>query len=182
MLPVFFKSYNAQQINEILSQRAKHGLHNYEHENLARISALTTKRTNSDARVAIKTLFYSVTCKGMSIEECFEKARKDIIVDMVTDLSDSTLMILQAVVKTKSAFARDIYKTYCRISSGNSEKPFSYVYFSSNLSFLQSLGLIALISTKVGRAYANRVMLTFDQPVLEPIYNMRFGNSQHQWN
>ena len=180
--PVFFKSYDAQQINEILSQRAKHGLYQYEHKHLSQISALTAKRTNSDARVAIKTLFYSVTRKKMSIEECFEKARKDIIVDMITDLSDSTLIILQAVVKSRSSFAREIYKTYCRISSANSEKPFSYVYFSSNLSYLQSLGLIALISTKVGRAYANRVMLTFEQPVLEPIYNMRFDDLQPVWS
>ena len=180
--PLFFKSYDAQQISEILIQRAAHGLHRYEQKNLSQISALTAKRTNSDARVAIKTLFYSVTQKEMSIEECFEKARKDIIVDMITDLSDSTLMILQAVVKSRSAFARDIYKTYCKTSSGNSEKPFSYVYFNSNLSYLQSLGLIALISTKVGRAYAHRVMLTFEKHVLEPIYNVRFGNLQPVWS
>ena len=85
----------------------------------------------------------------MSIEECFEQARKEIIVDMITDLSDSTLMILQSAVKSSSAFTRDIYKTYCKLSTSNYEKPFSYVYFNSNLSYLQSLGLIALISTKV---------------------------------
>ena len=181
-VPVFFKSYDAQQINEILNQRARHGLHQYEHKHLSEISALTTKRTNSDARVAIKTLFYSVTRKKMSIEACFEKARKDIIVDMITDLSDTSLMILQGIIKSKSAFARDIYKTYCRISTAKSEKPFSYVYFNSNLSYLQSLGLIALISTKVGRAYAHRVMLTFERAVFDPIYSMRFPSMQSVWS
>jgi Cdc6-like AAA superfamily ATPase len=118
----------------------------------------------------------------MSIEECFEQARKEIIVDMITDLSDSTLMILQSAVKSRSAFARDIYKTYCKLSTSNYEKPFSYVYFNSNLSYLQSLGLIALISTKVGRAYAHRVMLTFEKHVLEPIYNLRFEHLHPVWS
>ena len=172
---VFFKSYDATQIRNILLQRAQQGLHKYQEMGLAEIAALTTKRTHSDARVAIKTLFYSVTMGDVGIEECFEKARKDIIVDMITDLSDSALTILQAVATSKSAFAREIYKTYCRLSSKHSEKPFSYVYFNSNLSFLQSMGLIALMATKVGGTYAHRVMLTFEEPVLDPIYNLRFG-------
>jgi hypothetical protein len=50
------------------------------------------------------------------------------------------------------------------------------MYFYSNLSYLQSMGLVALIATKVGRTYANRVMLTFEEPVLEPIYKLRFGS------
>ena len=54
------------------------------------------------------------------------------------------------------------------------DKPFSYVHFSSNLSYLQSAGLIALISTKVGRAYAHRVILNFDAAIVEQICKLRF--------
>ena len=96
---------------------------------------------------------------------------------MITDLSDSALMILQAVVTSTSAFAREIYKTYCRVSSKHHEKPFSYVYFYSNLSCLQSMGLAALIATKVGRTYANRVMLAFEKQVLETVCKLRLSSS-----
>ena len=53
-------------------------------------------------------------------------------------------------------------------------KPFSYIYFYTNMSYLQSLGLLALVSTKVDRAYANRVILTFDKSIAEQICKLRF--------
>ncbi|GAI75402.1 unnamed protein product, partial [marine sediment metagenome] len=63
---------------------------------------------------------------------------------------------------------------YCRLSQDHQEKPFSYVYFCSSLSYLQSAGLVALIATKVGRAYTKRVMLTFERDTLDQICQMRF--------
>jgi hypothetical protein len=69
-------------------------------------TALTTRKSNSDTRVAIKTLFYSVTKDSKDIEECFEKARKDIVFDMVHNLSDENLMILLATATSKSDFAK----------------------------------------------------------------------------
>ena len=113
---------------------------------MSQIAALTTRKSNSDARVAIKTLFYSVTKDSKDIEECFEKARKDIVFDMIHDLSDENLMILQATAISKSDFAKEIYQRYRRISKVHNERPFSYVYFYSNLSCLQSMGLVALIA------------------------------------
>ena len=172
---VYFKNYDAQHIQEILHQRAKQGLYKWDKGKLAQIAAMTARKTNSDARVAIKTLFHNVTEPKADIETCFENARKDIIVDMINDLSDSTLMILQAVTVSRSDFARDIYKQYCQVSMAQNERPFSYMYFNSNLSYLQSMGLVALISTKVGRTFAHRVVLTFDKLILGPIYKLRFG-------
>ena len=55
---------------------------------------MTTRLTNSDARVAIKTLQYVVTGQGKDVRSAFERARHDLVVDMVSDLSDSTLLIL----------------------------------------------------------------------------------------
>lgn len=172
---IYFRNYDAAQLSQILIQRAKHGLHRWNDSELSQIAALTTKKTNSDARVAIKTLFYSVTKDSSDIERCFEKARKDIVFDMIHDLSDPNLMILQAVAANSSDFAKEIYQRYRRISLARSEVPFSYVYFYSNLSCLQSMGLVALIATKVGRTYANRVMLTFDRQVLERVCKLKLG-------
>ena len=173
---IYFKNYDAAQLYNILIQRAEQGLHTWDVTQLSQIAGLTTKKTNSDARVAIKTLFYSVTKDSNDIEICFDKARKDIVFDMIHDLSDPNLMILQAVAASKSDFAKEIYQRYRKISLMHNEVPFSYVYFYSNLSCLQSVGLVALISTKVGRTYANRVMLTFEKQVLERVYKLRLGS------
>lgn len=173
---VYFRNYDATQIHTILRTRAQYGLYQWEDGCLAQIAALTAKRTNGDARVAIKTLYYFVTEKERDIQDCFEKAREDIIIDLINDLSDMALMILYAAAGNASDLARDIYQGYCRLCQEQNEKPFSYMYFYSNLSYLQSVGLVALISTKVGRTYANRVALTFEEPILKPIYRLRFGN------
>ncbi len=174
---VYFKNYDAPQILEILRERARQGLHQWQEEKLAQISALTARKTNGDARVAIKTLYHAVTEPQMAVEECFERARKDILTDMIHDLSDPSLLILNATATCRSAFAKDIYKKYCQISLSHNEPPFSYVYFYSYLSHFQSMGLVALISTKVGRTYANRVMLTFEEAMLEPVIHGRLGRA-----
>jgi hypothetical protein len=79
------------------------------------------------------------------------------------------------VLDQSEGFAKDIYQSYRRISAVVHEEPFSYMHFYSNLSYLQSLGLVVLISTKVQRPYANRIQLTFDPSILAAIWTMRFG-------
>jgi cell division control protein 6 len=173
-VPVHFKNYNAQQIHEILRDRAERGLHRWNEADLAEIAALTTKLSNADARLAIKTLQYRVTGRGKDLRACFERARRDLVVDLITDLSDGTLSILWAAADSKSDFARSIYERYSRISRQRREKPFSYVHFHSNLSYLQSAGLVALVSTKQERTFATRVLLTFDPAVARQISTLRF--------
>ena len=173
-VPVHFRNYNAEQISEILLDRAKRGLKNWDHGHISQISALTTQKTNSDARVAIKTLYYKMVNSGQDVEQCFEAARRDIVVDVVNDLTDANLMILWAAATNKSDLAKDIYKRYCRFSRDHQIKPFSSVYFYTNLSYLQSVGLLALMTTKVDRSYTNRVMLTFEKSIAEQICGLRF--------
>jgi cell division control protein 6 len=173
--PVHFKDYDAEQIKLILRGRAQRGLYSWEEGDLAKIAALTTSKTNADARVAIKTLCYAACRAYEDLETCFEKARRDIVVDVVNDLADQNLAILWAVATSSSDLAKNIYQRYCRFSQNHREKPFSYVYFYANLSYLQSAGLIALVSTKVDRAYTNRILLTIDRSVVESITKLRFG-------
>lgn len=173
-VPIHFKNYNAQQIHEILRERARRGLHRWKEADLAEIAALTTKLSNADARLAIKTLHYSVTGRGRDLRACFERARRDLVVDLISDLSDGTLLILRAAATSESDFARSIYQRYCALSQQRHEKPFSYVHFHSNLSYLQSAGLVALVSTKQERTFATRVLLTFDPTVAREISALRF--------
>ena len=95
--------------------------------------------------------------------------------DVVKDLNDKNLLIIKAALSRQDGFVKDIYQAYKKISAQYNEEPFSYVHFYSNLSYLQSLGLILLISTKVNRTYTNRIQLTFDSGILEAIWQMRFG-------
>ena len=174
-MPLHFRNYDAGQIQDILKQRAQLGLKEWDDGMLAEIAALTTRMTNADARVAIKTLKYSATRPRDDTKACFERARRDIVIDMVNDLSDANLMILWAAATSKSDLAKEIYKRYCRFSHAHQEKPFSYVYFYANLSYLQSVGLVALVATKVGRAYTNRVLLTVDTSSVDQLATLRFS-------
>ena len=173
-VPVHFRNYDANQIQEILRARAKLGLRHWKEGNLKEIAAMTTRLANSDARLAIKTLQYSVTGRGKDLRTCFERARRDLVVDLIGDLSESTLMILWAAATSRVDFAKEIYARYCNFSREHREKPFSYGYFYSSLSYLQSIGLVALVSTKQGRTYANRAVLTFDPSMARQICSLRF--------
>jgi len=174
-MPLHFRNYDAGQIQNILRQRAKLGLREWDDGMLAEIAALTTRMTNADARVAIKTLKYAATGPHDDVKSCFERARRDIVIDMVNDLSDANLMILRAAATSKSDLAKETYKRYCHFSRTHQEKPFSYVYFYANLSYLQSVGLVALVATKVGRTYTNRVLLTVDTNTVDQLAQLRFG-------
>jgi Cdc6-like AAA superfamily ATPase len=97
--PVHFRNYNAEQIHEILRDRAQRGLRQWADGQLAEIAALTVRQTNADARVAIKTLWYLACGVTGDIPTCFEQARRDVVVDVVNDLSDHNLLILWAAAQ-----------------------------------------------------------------------------------
>jgi Cdc6-like AAA superfamily ATPase len=173
---VHFRNYDAEQIRLILEDRATRGLRSWKRAQLAEIAALTVRNTNADARVAIKTLYYAVSESDASIAECFDRARRDIVIDVVNDLSDANLFILRAAATSRTDLAKAIYDRYCQICHAHREKPFSYVYYYSNLSYLQSVGLVALVSTKVERTYTNRVLLAFDRTITDSVYKLRFAD------
>jgi cell division control protein 6 len=172
---VHFKSYNAVELQDILTTRARIGLRSIPAGVINEIAALTVKNTNSDVRVAIKTLCCWALEPDITLKEHFEKARRDILEDVIKDLNDSNLTILKAALSQHDGHVKDVYDAYRRISSQVNEEPFSYVHFYSDLSYLQSLGLILLISTKVSRTYTNRIQLTFDPAILSTIWQMRFA-------
>lgn len=172
---VHFSNYDAGQIASILNARARQGLHDFSVENVAQIAALAVRNTNSDVRVAIKSLFYAATEPGLTVNGAFERASRDVVVDVVHDLNDKCLLILESVRRTRSGFVKEIYECYKRLSETMGEVPFSYQHFYNNLSYLQSCGLILLASTKVGRAYTNRIRLLFDTNVAGETFRQRFG-------
>lgn len=171
---VHFRNYDATEIEQILLDRAQAGLRTDPASILGQIAALTARNTNSDVRVAIKTLYLWALEPQAELQRQFEKARRDITFDVIKDLNDRNLLILKAVHDRTEGFAKDIYETYRRASIQVHEEPFSYMHFYSSLSYLQSLGLVVLISTKVHRTYANRIQLTFDPTILTTVWSMRF--------
>ncbi len=171
---IHFSSYNAAEIQDILTERAKAGLKTIPKPQISQIAAMTVKNTNSDVRVAIKTLYSWAMEPKVELQMHFEKARRDIMFDVVKDLNDKNLLMLKAAMSYPAGYVKDIYQAYRKISVDFNEEPFSYMHFYSNLSYLQSLGLIILISTKVYRTHTNRIQLTFDPEILNSIWQPRF--------
>jgi Cdc6-like AAA superfamily ATPase len=172
---VHFRNYDAGEILAILRDRARLGLHHPRDEALAEIAALTARSTNSDVRVAIKTLYYVALEQAANVEAVFNRARRDLVKDVLADQNDRNLLILKAVAETREPFVKEVYALYRKISRQVDEEPFSYVYFYSSLTYLQSIGLVVLSSTKVGRAYTNRVQTLFDPELLQSLAHARFA-------
>jgi Cdc6-like AAA superfamily ATPase len=171
---IHFSSYDAVEIEDILTERAKIGLKAIPKPQISQIAAMTVKNTNSDVRVAIKTLYLWAMEPEVELQVHFEKARRDIMFVVVKDLNDKNLLMLKATLSFPAGYVKDIYQAYRKLSIQFNEEPFSYVHFYSNLSYLQSLGLILLVSTKVDRTYTNRIQLTFDPEILNSIWQSRF--------
>lgn len=172
---IHFKNYDALQLREILQNRAQEGLHEFSEELLAKIAALTVRFGNSDARVAIKTLYYAALEPTSNVEEVFHRARQDLVLDVLAHLDERCLLMLCAVAETPELFVKPVYSRYRALSTSEHVDPFSYAYFYTNLSYLQSIGLIVLFSTKVGRAYTNRIQLLFDRELLGAIWKARMA-------
>ena len=66
-----------------------------------------------------------------------------------------------------------MFRTYEQLSQDAGEASFSFVYFLNNLSYMQSLGLVMLMQTKVNRAYTSKVSLLFSERVLDSICGIR---------
>jgi Cdc6-like AAA superfamily ATPase len=172
---VHFSSYSAGEVERILTERAKVGLKVLPHPTIGAIAALVVKDTNSDVRVAIKTLYLWALEPEVPLQDHFENARRDIMFDVVKNLNDKNLLILKAALAQRGGFVKEVYEAYRRISAQFHEEAYSYMHFYSNLAYMQSLGLILLVSTKVDRAYTNRIQLTFDPSILDAIWAMRFA-------
>jgi cell division control protein 6 len=172
---VHFRNYDAQELLQILRDRARVGLRHAPQAALAEIAGLTVRTTNSDVRVAIKTLYYVALEQAKDIHAVFNRARHDLVRDVLADLNDQNLLILRAVGETRDPFVKAVYDRYRQVCHAQGEEPFSYVYFYSSLSYLQSIGLILLLSTKVGRTYTNRIQPLFDPEMRHAIWRARFG-------
>jgi Cdc6-like AAA superfamily ATPase len=171
---IHFRNYNAEEIRTILDDRANRGIKNQDQAVTAKIAGLTVKETNSDVRVGIKALFYWAVNGRRNVEQCFESAKRDIYVDLVADLSDTNLLILKAATMVNDKFAKKVFSAYNDIAKRNREKACSYVHFHNQLSYLQSLGLVLLLSTKVNRTYANRLNLICNSDIIRQVYEIRF--------
>jgi archaeal cell division control protein 6 len=172
---IHFRDYNVDQVLAILKQRAVLGLRQSSRAVLAGLAGLTVRNANSDIRVGIKTLYLCTVEPGLELEDNFERARRDIVTDLIRGVSDKNLLILRAAAETAEGQVKLVYENYRRLSAAVSEAPFSYVHFYSNLSYLQSIGLIVLVATKIRKTYTNSIQILFHRQVLDDIFKSRFG-------
>ena len=115
-----------------------------------------------------------MTHEAASVSECFERARHDIMGDMLQNLNDKALLVLRSAVDETTGFVKQVYCRYCQLSRDMGEDPYSYYYFYSNLAFLQSVGLLMLVSAKVDRAYTNRIHPLVSKEQIEAVVAARF--------
>ena len=172
---IHFNSYSAQEMLNILKDRAETGLKEVDDSMLNEIAAMTAKNTNSDARVAIKSLFYCATKEAESVHACFDKAREDVMADVLNNANEKALLILKAALLEPSRLVKAVYQQYIALSQQNREEFYGYTHFYANLGYLASLGLIVLVSAKVDRTFTNRVepLVTIEQ--VEAVIARRFN-------
>ena len=92
----------------------------------------------------------------------------------LADLSDTNLLILRAATMVADKFARKVFRAYEDLARGERERICSYVHFNNQLSYLQSLGLVLMISVKVNRTYANKVKILCNEGIIRQVYEIRF--------
>lgn len=170
---IYYRPYTPDELREILHDRAHHGVHRVPERVVHEIAALTTKLAHSDVRVALKTLFYWAVEPDAPLKENFQRARRDLVVDVVRNLSDKNLLILKAAIGDERP-VKSVYSDYKKLCAQYHEEPFSYVHFHSSLAYLQNLGLVVLMSTKIRRTYAKLVQLTFPADLLQEFWRLRF--------
>jgi cell division control protein 6 len=157
---IFFKDYDATQLKEILTLRAKAGLKHYDESGIALISALVAHDYRGDARIGIRALYHAGKQDKWdheTIKKCVEQAAKEIEMYTMNSLSLRDLVILSALTEQNNTNeAYDI--------ALNRLKMFSYpllskaTYFKT-LNYLQNLGLITLIKKRAGRYYTYEAQL-----------------------
>jgi Cdc6-like AAA superfamily ATPase len=171
---IFFRNYCATELLEILQDRARTGLHEVAPGLLEEISGLTAKNTNGDVRVAIKTLFYCATNRDMPVQECFRKAREDVVTDVLQSLNEKALVILKAAYSEPTRLVKSIYQKYVDLSREYREESYGYTQFYATLGYLSSLGVIMLITAKVDRTFTNRLEPLVSEEDLNGVMSRRF--------
>ena len=173
---LYFKNYNGEEILEILRNRCEEGIvRDVDSYDLARIAGMTNNECNGDVRIAIKALQYLTTQKYEDIRENFDKAKKDIVVELLANQSDQIILILTAALKSPDKLVKSVYFVYSITCKENNVKPFTYQHFYNQLSYLQSTGLIMLISTRQKSGNPNKIETLFDHNILSQIYQYRFA-------
>ena len=174
-IPLHFRNYDATQICAILAQRAERGLSSCSVSLLNQIAALVASKTNSDVRVAIKTLYYAATVPGRSLEESFEHAQRDLMADLICDLNYNNVLVLKAILGNRDKLVKEVYREYLLLCSVKHERAFAYTRWYHNLGYLQSIGLILLVSTQTGRTYTNRIDPLFEEALLKRAYEEKIN-------
>lgn len=167
---IHFGSYSAQEILDILKDRGKTGLKSVDESMLAEIAAMTSKNTAGDARIGIKSLLYCATKEADTVQACFDKARKDVMADVLNNTNDKSLLILKASLQEPTRLVKSVYQNYVSLCRQYREEPYGYTQYYAAIGLMASLGILVLISAKVDRTYSNRIeLLVTDEQIDDAI-------------
>jgi Cdc6-like AAA superfamily ATPase len=171
---IHFNSYSAPEILNILKDRATTGLKTVDDGMISEIAAMTAKNSAGDARIAIKSLLYCATQEAGSVQACFDKAREDVMADVLNNTNDKSLLILKAALLEPTRLVKSVYQHYIRLCREHREEPYGYTQYYAAISFMASLGVLALISAKIDRTYSNRIELLVTGEQIDAAIAKRF--------
>ena len=169
-----FKPYNANELKEILNDRASNGLRkeSFSESALSLISALSAKQAG-DARTALMLLLKSAELADkngrMINEETIMKARKDaekeIIMHLISALPEQQQLVLMAVAllakdkkgvqkldgnKERLIYSGEAFEEYIRLTKEYSAGKVSMRWFREYLNELELYGLITMNGSSKG--------------------------------
>ena len=171
---VHFNSYSAQEILDILKDHAATGLKTVDEAMLGEIAAMTAKNIGGDARVGIKSLLYCATKEAESVQACFDKAREDVMADVLSNTNEKSLLILKAALQEQTKLVKVVYQHYVTLCRQYREEPYGYTQYYAAIGFMASLGVLALVSAKVDRTYSNRIELLVTGEQIDAAITKRF--------
>lgn len=171
---IHFNSYSAQEILDILKDRAETGLKAVDEGMLGEIAAMTARNSSGDARIAIKSLLYCATKEADSVQACFDKAREDVMADVLSNTNEKSLLILKAALQEPTRLVKAVYQHYVALCRQYREEPYGYTQYYAAIGFMASLGLLALVSAKVDRTYSNRIELLVTGEQIDAAIAKRF--------
>jgi Cdc6-like AAA superfamily ATPase len=153
---ITFKKYDANQLREILSQRAEKAFKDDAHQDIVGLAAAYARQEGGDARYGIDLLHKAgmkakkrgdSVVQEVHIREAHEEHERDRVYEVTEDLGDHEKMVLAGIMyhdfKEDTPIARnDLYPTYQRFSRDVLESANSSRSVADYLKKMSQLGLL----------------------------------------
>jgi cell division control protein 6 len=185
---MFFAPYNAEQLLEILSYRAKNGLKNntYDKEILARIASKTASERGGNSRFAIDVLYELAKLSEIDgkeklepdfLEPAIQKVETDYLIEDVQKLNMTQRLLLYALSDVESITRKELFEKYNTLASSYGLSRLSTRLLSEDLSVLEFLGYVRSQITGGGKGKGTIWSVSLDPDTPRDLVKTAFNSS-----